>query len=137
MAANTQPIFTGTPQSWIQQTLATQNTTTDLTAGTIYLLATAGANGSRFDRLYLQPLGTNIATVARFWINNGATTGTATNNSWFLDVTLPSATNSIVASIPAIIIELNLIVQATYRLYATIGTTVAAGYDALVAGGNY
>lgn len=137
MAANTAPIFTATPKSWILNAIATANTTTDLTSGTIYLLATAGANGARFDRIFLQPLGTNTASVARFWINNGSTTGTAANNSWFLDVSLPAATNSVVASIPAVIVELNLVVEAAFRLYLTLGTTVAAGLDSLVAGGNY
>ena len=138
MAANTSPTFTLVTQSWFSDAvIATANTTLDLTSGTIYLLATAGADGSRFDRLYLQPVGTNTASVARLWLNNGGVTTTAANNRWFLDFTLAATTNSIVASIPAIIAELNLRVQATYRLYLTLGTTVAAGYHGLVEGGNY
>lgn len=138
MAANTSPIFTDTPQNWFSDAnITTANTTTDLTSGTIYLLATAGADGARFDRLYLQPIGTNTASVARLWLNNGSATGTAANNRWFLDVSLPASTNSNVASIPAVIVELNLTVQQGYRLYLTLGTTVAAGYHGVVEGGNY
>lgn len=138
MAANTSPTFTLTSQNWFSDALiATANTTLDLTSGTIYLLATAGADGARFERIYLQPVGTNTASVARLWINNGSTTGTAANNRWFWDFTLPGTTNSIVASIPAVWFEINLRVQATYRLYGTLGTTVAAGYHGLVEGGNY
>lgn len=138
MAASTTPIFTNVPMNWFSDAvLLTANTTTDLTSGTIVLLATAGANGSRVDRLYLQPIGTNIATVARFWLNNGSTTGTAANNRWFLDVTLPAVTNSAVASNPAVVIEANLVMQATYRLYAVVATTVASGYHVVSVGGNY
>jgi hypothetical protein len=138
LAAGTSPIFTLVVQNWFSDALiVTANTTLDLTSGTIYLLATAGADGSRFDRLYLQPVGTNTASVARLWLNNGGVTGTAANNRWFLDFTLPATTTSIVASIPAVVAELNLRAQATYRLYMTIGTTVAAGYFGTVEGGNY
>lgn len=138
MAANTSPTFTLVTQNWFSDALiATANTTLDLTSGTIYLLATAGADGARFDRLYLQPVGTNTASVGRLWMNNGSTTGTAANNRWFLDFTLAATTTSIVASIPAVVVELNFRAQATYRLYMTIGTTVAAGYQGLVEGGNF
>ena len=142
MAANTSPIFTLTAQNWFSDALIlTANTTADLTSGTIYLLATAGANGARFDRLFMQPIGNaaqnNVATVLRLWLNNGGVTSTAANNRFFLDATLAASTGSITASVPAQIIELNLPVAATHRRYATLGTTVATGYHGMVAGGDY
>ena len=138
MAAGTSPIFSQVVQNWFSDAvIATANTTLDLTSGTIYLLATAGADGAHLDRLYLQPIGTNTASVARLWINNGGTTGTAANNRWFKDFTLPATTNSIVASIPSVEAQLNLKLQITYRLYLTLGTTVAAGYHGVVEGGNF
>lgn len=138
MAANTSPIFTLVTKNWFSDAdIKTANTTLDLTSGTISLLVTAGADGSHLDRLYLQPLGTNTASCGRLWLNNGSTTGTATNNRWFLDFALPATTNSIVASIPAVIVEMNIVMEAAYRLYMTIGTTVAAGYQGAVVGGNY
>lgn len=140
MAANTSPIYTGTPQNWFSTGVLTdKTTTTDLTASTsgVYLIATAGSNGSRFDRAYIQPAGTNVATAFRFWINTGATTTTPANNVQFLDVTLPAATVSQTASNPAVIIELNLVVQASYKLYVTQGTSQAAGNNVMVVGGNY
>lgn len=137
MAANTAPIYTNVPvNSWIGPVLAA-NTTKDLSAGTIYLVCTAGVNGSRIDRLQFQPLGTNVATAGRIWINNGGATGTAANNAYYLDVTLPISTVSEVASIPAISIQLDLVLQATYRIYVTVGTVVAAGYMVTAVGGNY
>lgn len=142
MPANTSPIFTLTPKSFFSDAvIATANTTADLTSGTIYLLATAGASGSRFDRLYLQPLGNaaqnNVATVLRLWLNNGSTTATAANNRFFLDMTLPATTGSITASVPAVTLQLDMTVEAAFRLYATLGTTVAQGYHGVVEGGNY
>ena len=138
MAGNTKPLFSAIPRSFLADAvLLTANATTDLTSGTIVLLATAGANGARLDAMHLQPLGTNVATVARFWLNNGGVTTTAANNRWFLDVTLPATTASLVASIPAVIIELNRAIDPLFRLYAVVGTTVIAGYHVVTFGGDY
>src|SRR5437899_1092140 len=100
MAANTSQIFSRLADiQWVITALAS-NTTKDLSAGTIYLVATADAsNGGRFAKLVVQPLGTNIQTVLRIWINNGSATGTAANNTLLKDVTLAATTNSETAQI--------------------------------------
>src|SRR3989304_1570775 len=103
MAANTVPIFSkqGLNQ-WIGPMLPA-HTTKDLTSGTSYLLCTADAtNGSRIERIILQPVGSNIATLMRFWLNNGAVTTTATNQAYMFDVALVSTTSSETASMPAV-----------------------------------
>ena len=137
MAANTSPIFPLTPNvSWVNACTAA-NTTTDLTSGTSYLCYTAGLNGSRLDFVKARPLGTNVATVVRLWINNGSATSTAANNTLFMERTLPSTTVSQVAEQADVIISLNLSLPAGYKMYATLGTTVAAGYDLVGVGGDY
>ena len=79
MAANTSPIFVGTPNTGIYAGITAANTATDGT-GTVYTVFTAGANGSYVRRLLIKPLGTNVATVMRVFVNNGSSQGTAANN---------------------------------------------------------
>lgn len=138
MALNTTPIYTGTPDiQWIN-TVLTANTTTDLTAGTIYLVFTADAtNGGYVQRLTFRSLGTNIATVARVWINNGSTTGTASNNTLFDEITLSATTVSQVAMLTPYEVPINCALPAGYKIYVTVGTTIAAGYDVVAVAGKY
>lgn len=138
MAANTAPIYTRTGD--IQWAIAclTANTTTDLTSGTIYLVFTADATeGGRLEKLRIRSLGTNIATVMRVWINNGSTTGTAANNVLYTEITLGATTVSQVAALREDEIPMLLALPAGYRIYVTVGTTVAAGYDVTAVGGKY
>jgi hypothetical protein len=140
MAANTVPIFSKAPLIGLSDAtpILTANTTTDLTAGTIYLLFTADAtNGSYVDKVILQALGTNTASVARLWINNGATTATATNNTQFKDKTMAATTVSQVAEVGTTEITVGFALPAGYRIYMTLGTTVAAGFKSTVVAGQY
>lgn len=146
MPANTAPIFPLVPTvTWVSGTAATAgtpgltaNTTTDLTAGTIYgPLETAGANGARIDAIKVRPLGTNVATVIRLWINNGSVTTAAANNTLFMERTLASTTVSQTTEQSDALIPMNLSLPAGYRVYATFGTAVAAGFHLTVLGGDY
>ena len=138
MAANTAPIFPRTPQvEWAQPVLAA-NTTTDLTSGTIYQVFAADATeGSRVDYLQIMALGTNVATVLRVWINNGATTATAANNVMYKNITLPATTLSQTAQLTEQQVNLDLSLPPGYKLYVTLGTAVAAGYGITAVGGKY
>ncbi len=138
MAANTAPIFPRTPQvEWAQPVLAA-NTTTDLTSGTIYQVFAADATeGSRVDYLQIMALGTNVATVLRVWINNGATTATAANNVMYKNITLPATTVSQTAQLTEQQVNLDLSLPPGYKLYVTLGTAVAAGYGVTAVGGKY
>jgi hypothetical protein len=147
MAQNTNPIFPLVPvNSWVSGTAATAgtpglsaNTTTDLTAGTIYgpIFTADATDGSRLDFIKVRALGTNVATVIRIWINNGAATTTAANNTLYLERTLSATTVSQVAEQPDIILPLGISLAAGYRVYATFGTAVAAGFHLTAIGGDY
>ena len=147
MAQNTNPIFPLIPvNTWVSGPAAnaatpgvTANTTKDLTSGTIYgPIETAGAvEGSRLDFIKVRALGTNVATVIRIWINNGAATTTATNNTLYLERTLSATTVSETAEQPDIILPMNISLAAGYRVYATFGTAVAAGFHLTAIGGDY
>lgn len=147
MAQNTNPIFPLVPvNTWVSGAAAnaatpgvTANTTKDLTAGTIYgpIFTGKAVDGSRLDFIKVRALGTNVATVVRVWINNGSATGTAANNTLYLERTLSSTTVSETAEQPDIILPLNISIPAGYRIYATFGTAVAAGFHLTAVGGEY
>lgn len=145
MPANTSPIFPLTPQVGFG-TVDTANTAKDGT-GTVVTVATAGANGARVDQIKVRALGTNVATVMRFFINNGSDPTTATNNTLIHEATIAATTLSEVAeladndiliakegseSVPPI-----PYLPAGYKINITIGTTVAAGLQVTVHGGDY
>lgn len=140
MPANNQPIFTRLADIQWTDVMTVANTTTDLTAGTIYLAFTADAtNGGYVQRIRFRTLGTNSnATVARVWVNNGATNATNTNNTLFDEITLPITTVSQVAAQANYELPLNFALPAGYRIYVTLGQApTSAGWEATVIGGKY
>lgn len=136
MAANTQPIFTLTPRISWGSALTAANTNMDGT-GTVTGVFTAGANGSFLKAVQFRPLGTNVSTVARVFINNGSTNTVAANNAIVGEVTIPASTASNTTQQPDFIVPLNFALPATYVVNVTIGTAVAAGIMASVVGGDY
>lgn len=138
MAGNITPIFSKVGDiQWING-IATANTTTDLTSGTSYLAFTADAtNGGYVQKVRFRALGTNVATVARIWLNNGSTVATAANNTLVDEISLAATTASQTSALSIYEIPLNIALPPGYKIYITIGTTVAAGYDAIVFGGKY
>jgi hypothetical protein len=147
MAQNTSPIFPLTPvNTWVSGVAAnaatpgvTANTTTDLTSGTIYgpIFTGKAVDGSRLDFIKVKPLGTNVQTVIRVWINNGGATGTAANNTLYMDRTLAATTLSQTTELPDISVPMGISIPAGYRIYATFGTAVAAGFHLTSVGGDY
>ena len=135
MPANTTPIFPLTPKiSW--GVIATANTAYDGT-GTVVSVFTAGANGSRIDYLKARAKGTNVATVLRVFVNNGADPTVATNNALFMERTIPATTISAVAETQDVVVPLDLSLPVGYKINITIGTTVAAGLVITAIGGDY
>lgn len=119
--------------------ITTANTARDGT-GTMVTAFTADAtNGGRVEHLRFRALGTNVATVARVFINNGLTNATAANNTLYAEVTLAATTLSKVAALAnQEIPNANTMPDATgfpivlppgYKLNICLGTTVAAGYS--------
>lgn len=146
MSANTAPIFTLAPDIQWGGTdgdgggtgaLKTANTAKDGT-GTVLTVFTADAtNGGYVERIRFRAAGTNIATVARVFINNGATSATATNNILFDEITLSATTLSETSALANYELPLGFALPAGYKLMVTLGTTVAAGYYISVIGGKY
>ena len=149
MAVTATPIFAKTPNvGALDVNLSTAMTTTSAFDGTnatgtaMALVYTAGANGSRVDQIVCRftstngaaATGTSAASVIRFWINNGSTNTTATNNIFLGEVAMAATavtaagTTALAANALSLPVGgLNL--PANYRIYA--GSTVAAGGTAI------
>ena len=139
MAGNTTPIYSrvGNVQ-WSQGAMTAANTTIDLTSGTNYLIFTSDAtNGGYLPRIRFRSLGTNVATVARIWINNGSTTGTGTNNILWDEITLTATTVSQTGALTVQELPMGFAIDPGFKIYVTLGTAVAAGYHATIPGGKY
>ena len=139
MPSNTTPIFSKAGDiQWNDSPVTTANTTTDLTTGTSYLIFTADAtNGGYIQKLRIRPLGTNVATVLRVWINNGSTTGTSLNNVLYDEVSLAISSVSQTSALAMYELPLNFALPLGYTIYVTIGTGVSAGYDVTAIAGKY
>ncbi|MEG0133564.1 MAG: hypothetical protein RR851_15130 [Clostridium sp.] len=144
MPANIMPIFPNKPViQWgtvlTADAIASKNH--DGTTGNAVCIFTAGVNGSRIDEISALSLGTNVATVLRIFINNGSVNTVAINNSLYKEITITAATISeLIGLTSKTIIDKDssaLVLPPNYKIYAAVGTTVAAGIQVTVIGGDY
>jgi hypothetical protein len=104
------------------------------------LVFTSGADGARMERLKFTAAGTNIQSVARIFINNGAANTTATNNTLIGEISLPATTASATAALisPEFIMPGGaLALPPGFRIYIGLGTAVAAGWVVTPICGQY
>lgn len=94
-------------------------------------------NGSFVQRLRFQATGTNVASVARIYLNNGSTNTTATNNAFYGQVSLPATTAINTAATTEIDYPMNFAMNPGFRIYVGLGTTVAAGWVCTAIAGKY
>lgn len=147
IAPNATPISVVRGQDGWTVPMVTANTTRDGTAGTTYTLNFAGdTDGSFLYYLTFIPLGTNVASVARLWENNGSSAGTAANNTLVAEISLPATTLSEVSATvnattdgasATINLAMSKLVRPGYNYFLTIGTAVAAGWKVFASGGTY
>ncbi|HKQ24081.1 MAG TPA: hypothetical protein VJT81_06530 [Burkholderiales bacterium] len=130
------------PSNFTPQSATAANTALDGT-GTTALIATAPAvtgGGALVERVRCMHLGTNVATVARVFLNNGSTPGTAGNNALIAEKTIAANTLSQVAESISYDIVINQVLKGhattPERLYVSIGTAVAAGIKFTAIGGD-
>lgn len=142
MPANTDAIFPLVVNGGVPGVLLTTAMTntkaldgTEAAGTAMALVATAGANQSRVDRILFRYVstagatasGTTAATVARIWYNNGSVNTTAANNILKREVLIPAQTVTALATGELPFIELTDMppLPANWRIY--IGLTVAVG----------
>lgn len=157
MPANTAPIFPLTPNVGVMNAvLSTAMTNTKAFDGTqaagtaMAVCFTAGANGSRLDKVTARytstngatASGTTASTVMRLWLNNGSDNTVATNNQLLGEIVMPAQTVTALATgtNPEYTLLLGISIPAGYKVYA--GLTVAVGGTACAVipcavGGDY
>lgn len=136
MPANNDPIFPLTPDiEWVTAFTAA-NTAVDGT-GTVQTVFTASTNGSWCEEIIFAPLGTNVATVARIFINNGSTNATAGNNVMIGQLTLPATTLSNTSALFFPRFPVKMALPNGYKVNVVIATAVAAGFVVSAIGGHY
>ena len=145
MAANTAPIYSITGDQSVNDGTTMPSTFT--TAAADYTGATAthnklvftadATNGGFIQRLRFKAIGTNTASVARIFINNGSANTTAANNAFYGEVSLPATTAIATAATIEIDYPMNFALKAGFTIYVGLGTTVAAGWVCVAIGGQY
>lgn len=137
MAANGNPIFSRLGDVQWSVAVTAANTAKDGT-GTVTTVFTADATEGGFvERIRINPAGTNVASVARIFINNGSTNAVAANNTYFDQISLPATTNSEAAALVTYDLPFRFALPAGYKINVTLGTAVAAGWSFTVVGGKY
>lgn len=141
--ANNAPIFSKAGDmssnngTTMAPTLTTGSNTYDGTNAAAAAVFTAGASGAFVQRLRFKAIGSQIATVARIFINNGSTHTSAGNNSFYGEISLPAIT----ASASAATIEedyiLNIALNGNFQIFVMLGTTVASGWVVTPVAGQY
>lgn len=139
MAINQNPAFAGAPSlsagsiGTNTAVTATANTALDGTGSlgtTSILIYTAPSDGAILNYIESWHVGTNIATVNRFFINNGSTIATASNNRLFREQTVASNTLSQTTASVGLFqsfLDKQYVLPAGFSIYATVGTTIASG----------
>lgn len=94
-------------------------------------------NGSYLQRLRFKSLGTNVATVARIFINNGGLQTISINNGFYGECTLPAVTASNTSGTIDVDYIMTFAIPPGFRVYAGLATTVAAGWGCMPVAGLY
>ena len=140
MAGNASPIYSRVGA--ISLGSAITAVVTDYTgAGTNNVVAfTADAtNGGFIQRIRFKAAGTNAVAVARIYLNNGSANTTATNNTFYGEISLPATTASTTAATVDVDYPLNIALPPGYRIVIGISatTTLASGWVPTVIAGAY
>lgn len=144
MPANSEPIYSkqGDVSSNSTTGMATDITTatgdyTGASANHVLVYTANSSNGGYVSRLRFQAKGTNVASVARIYVNNGSANTTAANNSFYGQVSLPATTASNTTATTEIDYPMNVALNPSFRIYVGVGTTVAAGWVCTPVAGQY
>jgi hypothetical protein len=129
MAAS--PLFVGTPKQ-AQTQIGTANTARDGT-GTLGTLFTAGASGSRLDRIKFTAVGTVTAGVLRIFISYDGGTTKRLYDEVLVTATTPSTTVAAFTSTYSFPSGWNL--QANAIVY--VATNNAESFNAFAEGGDF
>ena len=137
MPANTEPIFSRVAAIGISTALTAASTLyTGIHANDALIFTADATNGAFVQKVRFKALGTNIATVARIYVNDGST-ATSTHYALFGEISLAAMTTSATNAMPDYDYPMNIPIPAAWRLYCGIGTAVAAGWICTTVAGSY
>lgn len=137
MTANTSPIFPLTPHIGFAN-ITSSNSAADGT-GTVVTLFTAGANGSFISSIFVKPTTANSFQAVgpmRFWLNNGSTNTTATNNCLLFEITLPSTVTTATTCMIGYEIPFNKQLKANYKINVS-GPNISNNWAVCAFGSDY
>jgi hypothetical protein len=139
MAQNTSPIFLGVAKVNFSDLSTSAVVGTDGIDANVKTVFTANATySSKVEDVYVVHKGTNAsATVVRFWINNGSSAGTATNNTLVYEMTMALNTLTQVAASTIGVWRANLVLPAGYKILAASGSAISGGMAVTCVGGDY
>lgn len=144
MPGNTDPIYSrvgdvtkDASTGMGQAVTAAANDYTGAGANNVLVFTADATNGGYIQRVRLKAAGTNVASVMRFFLNNGSANTTAANNSFFGEISLPATTANAAAATQELDYIFNLALPADFRIYAGLGTAVAAGWVMTPVAGKY
>lgn len=113
------------------------NTAKDGTGTVTTIFEAHPDNGSQVFRIRAVPIGTNVPSVLRIFVNNGSATTTATNNVLWREFALPATTLTETGAQDVFCSDSPLRMPPGYKLTATLGTAVSAGWAVSVEGADY
>jgi hypothetical protein len=144
MAANSNPIFqrlgdisTNTTTGMSQLVTTADNDYTGVGTHYVLVFTADSTNGSWIERIRMKAGGSNIASVARVFINNGSSHTSATNNAFYGEVSLPGTTAIATAATIEIDYPMGFALNPSFTIYVGLGTTVASGWVFTAIGGPY
>jgi len=121
---------------WAVSLITAANTAKDGTGTVGYIFGPEIAD-AYVDRIVFRAAGTNVATVARLFINNGKTHSQASNNVLFAEITLAATTLDEATAFANNEIVTDLWLPKGTRLFVILGTAVAGGYYVSAVAGDY
>ena len=144
MARNTKPIFSAKPRNSANDAIvfpatliAAANDVTGVSASNALLFTASLLHGGYLEALQFEPLGTNVATMVRLFLNNGADPTVAANNQKLAEIALPLSTISTTVPMNGLVIPIRRQLQAGFRIYGGLTLAVAAGWEVTPWGGSY
>lgn len=144
MVANTNPIFPllgdvskddGTTMN--QAITAAAPDYTGIDADYALIWTSNATSGGYIKGIRLKAAGTNVATVARVFVNNGSTPATAANNTFLTEMSLPATTASNTSMTAELYIPIEQAINPGFRIYLGLATAVAAGWVPTPIAGQY
>ena len=141
MPANNDPIYSRTGAISLGAALGTAIVADyDGTgANNVVAFTSDASNGGFIQRIRFKAKGTNNISVCRIYINNGSVNTTATNNTFYGELSLPATTASTTASTSDIDYPMNFAIPAGYRIVLGISAAanLATGWVPTVIAGAY